>query len=120
MITRKTNSSRPIAAIAGVVPHPGTTLPCPELPIDLRRLPIGVFCPMAKICGPYECKFRYSMGNPLKGRIYLSYLMQSSSPALSLMLGLVVALFGLTGFGIYTSFGPPSKKLDDPFDEHDD
>ena len=46
--------------------------------------------------------------------------MQTTSPALSLMIGLLVALFGLTGFGIYTSFGPPSKQLDDPFDEHED
>ena len=27
---------------------------------------------------------------------------------------------GLTGFGIYTAFGPPSKQLSDPFDDHDD
>ena len=26
----------------------------------------------------------------------------------------------LTGFGIYTAFGPPSKGLTDPFDDHDD
>ena len=46
--------------------------------------------------------------------------MESSSPALSMAISLIVVLFGLTGFGIYTAFGPPSKKLDDPFDEHDD
>ena len=26
----------------------------------------------------------------------------------------------LVGMAIYTSFGPPSQQLDDPFDEHDD
>ncbi|WP_273436756.1 photosystem II protein N, partial [Synechococcus sp. UW140] len=26
----------------------------------------------------------------------------------------------LTGFGIYTAFGPPSKQLTDPFDDHED
>jgi PsbN protein len=26
----------------------------------------------------------------------------------------------MTGFGIYTAFGPPSKQLTDPFDEHED
>jgi PsbN protein len=26
----------------------------------------------------------------------------------------------VTGYGIYTSFGPPAKELRDPFDEHDD
>ncbi|WP_320677506.1 photosystem II reaction center protein PsbN [Prochlorococcus sp. MIT 1300] len=46
--------------------------------------------------------------------------MQTTSPALSLAIVLLVTLFGLTGFGIYTAFGPPSKRLDDPFDEHDD
>jgi len=46
--------------------------------------------------------------------------MQSPSPSLSLAIVLIITLFGLTGFGIYTSFGPPSKALEDPFDEHDD
>ncbi|ABG52040.1 photosystem II protein PsbN [Trichodesmium erythraeum IMS101] len=26
----------------------------------------------------------------------------------------------ITGFSIYTAFGPPSKELVDPFDEHED
>ncbi|MBD2136942.1 photosystem II reaction center protein PsbN [Anabaena sp. FACHB-1237] len=30
------------------------------------------------------------------------------------------ALVAITGMAIYTSFGPPSKELDDPFDDHDD
>ena len=30
------------------------------------------------------------------------------------------ALLGLTGFGVYQAFGPPSKALDDPFDDHED
>ncbi len=46
--------------------------------------------------------------------------MENPSPALSLAIALLAALFGLTSFGIYTSFGPPSKELDDPFDDHDD
>ena len=46
--------------------------------------------------------------------------MHSLSPALSVALAFLAVLFGLTGFGIYTAFGPPSKKLDDPFDEHED
>ena len=46
--------------------------------------------------------------------------------AIVIVLGLVVAiavlavLLGLTGFGVYTAFGPPSKGLTDPFDDHDD
>jgi len=31
-----------------------------------------------------------------------------------------VVLVAITGMAIYTSFGPPSKDLDDPFDDHDD
>jgi len=44
----------------------------------------------------------------------------STSPALSVAIAVLVALLGLTGFGIYTAFGPPSKRLTDPFDDHDD
>ncbi len=44
----------------------------------------------------------------------------SSSPALSVAIAVLVVLLGLTGFGVYTAFGPPSKQLSDPFDDHDD
>lgn len=37
-----------------------------------------------------------------------------------LSISIAAMLIGVTGYGIYTSFGPPSKVLDDPFDEHDD
>ena len=46
--------------------------------------------------------------------------MESTSPALSVSIAVLTALLGLTGFGIYTAFGPPSRQLDDPFDDHDD
>ncbi|MFM2079857.1 MAG: hypothetical protein RLZZ124_1170 [Cyanobacteriota bacterium] len=44
----------------------------------------------------------------------------SGSPALSVAIAVLAVLLGLTGFGIYTAFGPPSKGLTDPFDDHDD
>ena len=44
----------------------------------------------------------------------------STSPALSVAIAVLAVLLGLTGFGIYTAFGPPSKGLTDPFDDHDD
>ena len=50
----------------------------------------------------------------------LGVLMESTSPALSVSIAVLTALLGLTGFGIYTAFGPPSRQLDDPFDDHDD
>ena len=36
------------------------------------------------------------------------------------MYGIFVILILLTSYGIYLGFGPPSKHLDDPFDDHDD
>ncbi len=57
---------------------------------------------------------------PLKGATLSRDLMQTTSPAISFVIVLLVILFSLTGFGIYTAFGPPSKALDDPFDDHDD
>jgi PsbN protein len=44
----------------------------------------------------------------------------STSPALSVAIAIVAVLLALTGFGVYTAFGPPSKRLTDPFDDHDD
>ena len=44
----------------------------------------------------------------------------TSSPALSVALTVLAVLLSLTGFGIYPAFGPPSKQLTDPFDEHED
>jgi PsbN protein len=44
----------------------------------------------------------------------------SNSPALSVAIAVLAVLLGLTGFGVYTAFGPPSKQLSDPFDDHDD
>ena len=29
-------------------------------------------------------------------------------------------LLSATGYSVYVSFGPPSKKLRDPFEEHED
>ena len=53
-MTRKTSSKIPMNAMTGVAPQPGTTLPCPELPIDFSKDPSAVFCPMsfflAQIC----------------------------------------------------------------------
>ncbi len=37
-----------------------------------------------------------------------------------LILTIVAALVGITGFSIYTAFGPPSKALEDPYEKHED
>lgn len=44
----------------------------------------------------------------------------TGSPALSVAIAVLAVLLGLTGMGIYLAFGPPSKGLTDPFDDHDD
>jgi len=49
-----------------------------------------------------------------------SVVMETTSPALSLALAVLAVLLALTGFGLYTAFGPPSRQLADPFDDHDD
>jgi len=41
-------------------------------------------------------------------------------PAIVLGITFAVILIGITGFAIYTAFGPPSAKLSDPFEDHED
>ncbi len=42
------------------------------------------------------------------------------SPAFFFTFFLGFLLLSATGYSIYVSFGPPSKKLRDPFEEHED
>ncbi|MEB3829796.1 photosystem II reaction center protein PsbN [Phormidium sp. CCY1219] len=46
--------------------------------------------------------------------------MENLEPALVLSIGIVAILLAIVAFSIYTSFGPPSRELVDPFDEHED
>jgi len=39
---------------------------------------------------------------------------------MNLIVIIVLSLTILTSYGIYMSFGPPSKNLTDSFDEHED
>ncbi|NEQ33724.1 MAG: photosystem II reaction center protein PsbN [Leptolyngbya sp. SIO4C5] len=41
-------------------------------------------------------------------------------PATVLIISVGAILLGVTGFAIYTSFGPPAKQLSDPFEDHED
>ncbi|MDZ8023558.1 MAG: photosystem II reaction center protein PsbN [Nostoc sp. SerVER01] len=41
-------------------------------------------------------------------------------PAIVLSISVAAVLVAITAFGIYTSFGPPSKQLSDPFEDHED
>ncbi len=40
--------------------------------------------------------------------------------AMSIGLTMAVCLICLTAFSVYTAFGPPSKTLSDPFEDHED
>jgi PsbN protein len=42
------------------------------------------------------------------------------SPAFFFTFFLGFLLLSATGYSVYVSFGPPSKKLRDPFEEHED
>ena len=41
-------------------------------------------------------------------------------PAIVLIISVGAALVAVTGYGIYTAFGPPSRELFDPFEDHED
>ncbi|MEH2139453.1 MAG: photosystem II reaction center protein PsbN [Nostoc sp. DedVER02] len=41
-------------------------------------------------------------------------------PAIVLSISMAAVVIAITGLSIYTSFGPPSKQLNDPFDDHED
>lgn len=47
-----------------------------------------------------------------------SFSIMDSATVLSI--SIAVVLVGVTGLAIYTSFGPPSKELSDPFEDHED
>nr|YP_009518905.1 photosystem II protein N [Boodleopsis pusilla]AYC64449.1 photosystem II protein N [Pseudochlorodesmis sp. HV01306b]AYC64881.1 photosystem II protein N [Boodleopsis pusilla] len=44
--------------------------------------------------------------------------MENTAFFLTIFLGCL--LLSVTGYSIYLGFGPPSQKLRDPFDEHED
>lgn len=41
-------------------------------------------------------------------------------PAIVLTISVAIAVIAITGWGIYISFGPPSKELADPYEDHED
>ena len=45
---------------------------------------------------------------------------QNLEPATAIILAIGAFLVGITALSIYTSFGPPAKELDDPFEDHED
>jgi len=36
------------------------------------------------------------------------------------IISVATVVIALTGYAVYTAFGPPSQVLDDPFEDHED
>jgi PsbN protein len=60
-------------------------------------------------------------------RIFIAFHIQEKklitnmeSPAFFFTIFLGCLLLSITGYSIYVGFGPPSKQLRDPFEEHED
>lgn len=51
-------------------------------------------------------------------KIYIWFTMES--PAFFFTIFLWCLLISITGYSVYVGFGPPSKQLRDPFEEHED
>ena len=47
-------------------------------------------------------------------------LSSAPDPAVSIAVTILAILLALTGFGLWTAFGPKAAKLTDPWDDHDD
>ena len=41
-------------------------------------------------------------------------------PAIVLSITMAAVVIAITGYAIYTAFGPPSANLSDPFEDHED
>lgn len=41
-------------------------------------------------------------------------------PAIVLSITMAAVVIAITGYSIYTAFGPPSTDLSDPFEDHED
>ena len=75
---------------------------------------------MATLGSRVVCSLDTLGGDSSSGSVLSRDVMETSSPALSVAIGVLAVLLGMTGFGVYQAFGPPSKALDDPFDDHED
>ena len=47
-------------------------------------------------------------------------LSSTPDPAASIAVSILILLLALSGFGLWSAFGPKAAKLTDPWDDHDD
>jgi PsbN protein len=50
--------------------------------------------------------------------VTLSFSPMETATVLSISIGAI--LVAVTGFAVYTAFGPPAAELSDPFEDHED
>ena len=126
MITKKTRNRAIKTPITGVVPQPGATLPYSAL--SGRKIsPNRVL--NAIILNPRELDYIILIYNITHNKHYKQYFLfqdkllnniffMESAKILSIFISGL--LLGITGYSIFTAFGPTSKELRDPFEEHED
>lgn len=61
-----------------------------------------------------------SMGVILPSHYRLKTLVTMDTPAFVATIFVWCLLLSITGYSLYIGFGPPSKDLRDPFEEHED
>ena len=104
--------------IRGVVPQPGTTLPYSELR-GLRISPKRVRCDIFNFI--YFNKFSYLSQYYIRIRVSFKEKIQLMDNTATIFgFSIVAILVAITGYSIYTAFGPPSAELGDPFEDHED
>nr|YP_009105179.1 N protein of photosystem II [Pseudochlorella signiensis]AIT93838.1 N protein of photosystem II [Pseudochlorella signiensis] len=64
--------------------------------------------------------FGQGKGSRIKNYKSFNLKLVMESPAFFYTIFLWCLLLSITGYSIYVGFGPPSKQLRDPFEEHED
>jgi PsbN protein len=119
--------------MTGVVPHPGATFPYSEFN-GFNAVPSGVILlvdssifaldvvPVAIVFLQASLDFFDFLSYDRSGteflNIFVTYIMET--PAFVATIFVWCLLLSITGYSLYIGFGPPSKELRDPFDEHED
>lgn len=103
-------------AIIGVVPHPGATFPYSEL----RGLNISPNRVLNAIIFFIINLIKYYITNLCYYKKNTNYFTKFMEIAIVLSIFIASVLLGITGYSIYIAFGPASKSLIDPFEEHEE
>ena len=72
------------------------------------------------ICYSFTNKNKFKINLRKKILFYSLKINLMDSPAFFFTIFLWCLLISITGYSVYVGFGPPSKELRDPFEEHED